>query len=76
MTCPACLRSASDAHSGAYRMTCLPCCARLVASARPLRGQQEALLAAVEQHLARLAVRPFGRDEVLACVRRMPVRRP
>jgi hypothetical protein len=51
-------------------MTCLACCTRLVASARPLRGQQEALLAAIETHLARLPVKPFGRAEILESVRR------
>ena len=31
-------------QSGAYHFRCLPCCAALVASARPLRQPQEALV--------------------------------
>ena len=47
MTCPACAHHASHPASGSYAMQCLSCCTRLVASARPLRRAQEALLAAI-----------------------------
>lgn len=33
-----------------YSLWCIHCCARLVASARPLRYQQEALLAAIARN--------------------------
>jgi len=53
-------------------MSCLACCVRLVVSARPFRALQEALLAAIERHLARLPIKPFGRAEILACASRIP----
>jgi hypothetical protein len=59
---------------GGYQMDCLQCCARLVVSARPLRQQQQALLAAIARALARMPVKPFGRDEILESVRRIPAK--
>lgn len=47
MTCPDCAKAASNKHHGGYRMQCLQCCARLVASARPSRPHQEVMLAAI-----------------------------
>lgn len=44
MTCKAC------AQPFTFNLLCLPCCARLVASARPSRSQQEALLAAIARN--------------------------
>lgn len=35
---------------GGYHMACLQCCAALVASARPLRRCQEAMLAVIARH--------------------------
>lgn len=68
--CKACTTAASSPTCGLYNAHCLRCCARLVASARPLRHAQEAMLAAI----ARDPLAP-GRDEVLECVRRMSERR-
>lgn len=45
--CPDCEKATARKHHGGYRMQCVQCCARLVASARPLRRQQEAMLAAI-----------------------------
>ncbi len=47
MTCPECELAATRKHHGVYRMHCAQCCARLVASARPSRQHQEAMLAAI-----------------------------
>lgn len=53
-TCHHCTQHQARAQAGqpwgGYHMACLQCCARLVASARPLRRQQEALLAAIARH--------------------------
>ena len=45
--CPDCESVAMNAIHGIYRMDCLPCCVRLVASARPVRALQEKMLAAI-----------------------------
>lgn len=45
-------------------MTCLQCCAALVASARPLRRCQEAMLAVIARH-----PEAPSRAQVLAAVR-------
>lgn len=66
--CPDCQartqRHAQSKPWGGYRMTCLQCCAALVASARPLRRCQEAMLAVI----ARQPEAP-SRAQVLAAVR-------
>lgn len=49
MTCQACESSKQRPHSGAYRMQCLECCARLVMTAHPDKRQASALLAAIER---------------------------
>ncbi|MCW5284994.1 hypothetical protein [Verminephrobacter eiseniae] len=47
--CEQCQRAQTNKGWGCYRMQCLQCCARLVASARPSRPHQEAMLAAIER---------------------------
>lgn len=47
MTCTACELSKKLPICGAYSFRCIACCARLVASARPSRAHQEAMLAAI-----------------------------
>jgi hypothetical protein len=42
--CAACQLAATSQHTGAYDFNCLGCCARLVASSRPNRKRQEAML--------------------------------
>lgn len=64
MTCPDCEKAANTKHHGGYRMQCVRCCARLVASARPSRQHQEAMFAAI----ARFPGAPT-RQEVLDCLR-------
>lgn len=53
-TCTHCAQHQARAQAGlpwgGYHMACLQCCARLVASARPLRRCQEAMLAAIARH--------------------------
>jgi hypothetical protein len=66
MSCIACDSFAARPQSGAYRLTCLACCARLVSSARPLRHLQEGHLAAI----ARLEGSP-SRSEILAELQRL-----
>lgn len=46
MTCQACAKPTS----GQYDFACLACCVRLVASARPIRQHQEAMLACIERY--------------------------
>lgn len=54
MTCTACTQhQASGIAGGRYDMHCLQCCARLVRSARPVRRQQEAMLAVVTRREGR-----------------------
>lgn len=50
MTCPACESFAQRPSSGAYRMQCLDCCARLVLSARPSRDQAAVMLDAIARY--------------------------
>lgn len=47
--CEECKRARTNKYHGGYRMQCLQCCARLVASARPSRPHQEAMLAAIDR---------------------------
>ena len=45
--CQDCKKASEVKHYGCYDFECLDCCARLVASARPHRRQQESMLAAI-----------------------------
>lgn len=49
-TCQSCEYSKQQPLSGLYSMTCTHCCARLIRSARPLKGAQQAMLAAIGRH--------------------------
>lgn len=70
MTCPHCQSYAEQPHYGGYQATCVQCCARLVMSAYPSKLHAMAMLAAI----ARFRDAP-GRDEILACVRRLMEKR-
>ncbi len=48
--CPDCEAHRRIRLHGGYRMQCVQCCARLLRSARPMRGAQNALLAAIRHH--------------------------
>lgn len=50
MTCTFCEYSKQQPLSGLYSMTCAHCCARLIRSARPLKGAQQAMFAAIAKH--------------------------
>ena len=64
-SCPHCQQASNQAHAGGrYAFSCIGCCARLVASARPLRAMQEAHLAAI----ARFDRAP-SREQILAHIR-------
>lgn len=62
--CLACAARQQRAHSGRYLLTCLPCCAALVRSARPVRALQDGMLACI----ARQPGAP-QRADVLAAVK-------
>ncbi len=47
--CAKCEKAKGKKWCCVYRLGCLQCCARLVASARPSRTQQEAMFAAIER---------------------------
>jgi hypothetical protein len=51
MPCQACASFTANRASGAYSLRCLHCCARLIASARPLRRLQEGHIAACQRQL-------------------------
>jgi hypothetical protein len=48
--CTSCQYSKQQPLSGRYSMTCTHCCARLIRSARPLKGAQMAMFAAIARH--------------------------
>jgi hypothetical protein len=48
--CYACAEAATRPICGSYSFSCVGCCARLVMSARPLRGCQEAALDAITRN--------------------------
>ena len=48
--CPECLSAVANQRCGLYRFGCIGCCVRLVASARPSRRRQEAMLAAIGRY--------------------------
>lgn len=64
--CPQCIRP-----SPVYRMTCLPCCTRLVLSAHPHKALAASLLDAIQRHPS-----SPGRAAVLASVRLSLEKRP
>lgn len=67
-SCPHCQQARNQAHAGGrYAFSCIDCCARLVASARPLRAMQEAHLAAI----ARFERSP-SREQILEHIRNNP----
>lgn len=70
MTCDACEAAALRPTSGLYRANCVECCARLVASAYPLKPHAAAMLAVIE----RSPDNP-GRAPVLARVGQMLAKR-
>lgn len=61
LICESCQTKKTNPKSGRYRFGCLQCCARLVASARPNRKAQDAMLAAIA--MSREAP---NRDEILS----------
>lgn len=63
MTCEHCQSSAQRPFHGGYSFRCVNCCARLVYSAYPHRGQASVMLAAI----SRFRDAP-PRDEILAGV--------
>lgn len=62
-SCPSCTTAATNPLSGLYQLRCLPCCVRLVLSARPDKMQAQSMLAAI----AMVKDAP-GRAAILACV--------
>lgn len=62
--CEQCKQAKTNKWWGGYQMQCVQCCARLVASARPSRPHQEAMLAAI----ARFPNAPT-REAVLDCLK-------
>ena len=46
--CENCQQSTTHLHWGGYSTRCAHCCARLIRSARPMRGAQEAMFAALD----------------------------
>ncbi len=50
MTCTSCEYSKQQPLSGLYSMNCTHCCARLIRSARPMKGAQQSMLAAIARH--------------------------
>lgn len=69
MTCEHCSAASLSPIYGGYAMSCATCCARLVASARPMRQMQEAMLYAI----TRRAGRP-GKAEVLQALKALDAR--
>jgi hypothetical protein len=48
--CTSCEYFKQQPLSGLYSMTCTQCCARLIRSARPLKGAQQAMFASIARH--------------------------
>jgi ribosomal protein L37AE/L43A len=67
--CPAC-EAAKLKRSGLYHLSCLDCCARLVASAYPNRRAASAMMTVVKRHIARCAP-TFGPADVTESVRQL-----
>lgn len=68
--CPACESSRQRPPGGLYRMQCLECCARLVASTYPNRKAAAAMMVVVKRHIARCAP-TFGPADVTERARQM-----
>lgn len=70
MTCPACESSRQRPLGGLYRMQCLECCARLVASTYPNRQAAAAMMVVIKRSIARFAP-TFGPADVTESVRQL-----
>jgi hypothetical protein len=70
VTCPACESSRQRPLGGLYRMQCLECCARLVASTYPNRQAAAAMVTVVKRSIARFAP-TFGPADVTESVRQL-----
>ena len=71
MTCRDCESSKTRRWHGGYDLACLPCCARLVLSARPSREHARGMLAAIERWLLQQSPPPFSIADVSAKAREM-----
>ncbi len=69
--CTACASSLHQPHSGAYRLHCLDCCARLVLSTRPSREHAAGMLEAIRRFLAQNAGITWTTADVAARARQM-----
>ena len=69
--CTACASSLRQLHSGAYRLHCLDCCARLVLSTRPSREHAAGMLEAIRRFLAQNAGITWTTADVAARARQM-----
>lgn len=69
--CTACASSLRQPHSGAYRLHCLDCCARLVLSTRPSLEHAAGMLEAIRRFLARNAEIRWTTADVAARARQM-----
>jgi len=69
--CTACASSLQQSHSGAYRLHCLDCCARLVLSTRPSREHAAGMLEAIRRFLAQNAGITWTTADVAARARQM-----
>lgn len=69
--CTACASSLRQPHSGAYRLHCLDCCARLVLSTRPSREHAAGMLEAIRRFLAQNAGITWTTADVAARARQM-----
>lgn len=72
--CRACESSGQRLPGGQYRMQCLECCARLVASTYPNRQAAAAMMVVVKRSIARFAP-TFGPADVTERARQMLERR-
>lgn len=69
--CTACASSLRQPHSGAYRLHCLDCCARLVLSTRPSREHAAGMLEAIRRFLSRDPSIEWTTADVAARARQM-----
>lgn len=72
--CSACESFGRRPSGGQYRMQCLECCARLVASTYPNRQAAAAMMVVVKRNIARFAP-TFGPADVTERARQMLERR-
>ena len=66
MTCPECTAAKTNPLHGVYQHTCVDCCARHVLAGRPLRKQQEQVLAVIAMNR-----NAPSRDRILQRVKEM-----